>query len=194
MASMAVLQTPFTIFGSLFAGRWVAKTSPLHVYMYGWCLRIAISLTGPICVALFQKLDGVVTPFFYMLTLSLSVLYSISSECLMFVGMGAFFLNITSSSVHVAGSYLTLLNTASNMGGIWHKAVVLWLVDRLTIRETCLLSADDLSHGRKCAVLYDGYFVISALLLPFAALAGIHIFRTLPKLAKLPNTAWKASR
>lgn len=194
MASMAVLQTPFTLFGTLFAGRWVAKKSPIYVYLIGWCMRIAISLTGPLCVALLKQLDGVVTPWYYMLILLLSLLYSVASECLMFVGMGAFFLNITASSVHVAGSYLTLLNTASNMGGIWHKAVVLWLVDRLTVRVDCVLSAEDVAGGKICDILYDGYYVISALLLPFAIAAGIHIFRTLPQLSQLPDSAWKAKK
>lgn len=194
MASMAVIQTPFTVLGSLFAGRWVAKKSPIFVYLFGWCLRIAISFTGPICLAVLQKLNGVVTPAYYMSVLTLSLLYAISSECLMFVGMGAFFLNITASSVHVAGSYLTLLNTASNMGGMWHKAIVLWLVEVLTVREKCLLSANDIVQGKKCDIIYDGYYVISALLIPFTIAAGVHIFRTLPRLSKLPNSAWNAGR
>lgn len=139
-------------------------------------------------------MNGVVTPAFYTLSLTLNVAYSIASECLMFVGIGAFFLDITASSVHVAGSYLTLLNTASNMSGIWPKPIVLWLVDRLTVRQMCTLSHADLEAGRKCDILYDGYYVISAALLPVSIAVGIHLFRTLPQLKHLPDSAWKASR
>lgn len=191
---MVVLQTPFTLVGTLLAGRWVAKHSSIRVYLFGWCTRIALSLTGPACVATLKRMGGVVTPAFYILVLVLNVTYSISSECLMFVGIGAFFLDITASSVHVAGSYLTLLNTSSNMSGIWPKPIVLWLVDRLTVRHTCTLSPADISLGRKCDILYDGYYVISAALLPVSIAVGIHLFRTLPKLKQLPDSAWKASR
>lgn len=102
-------------------------------------------------------------------------------------------MNISSSSVHVAGSYLTLLNTSSNMGGTWHRALVLWLVDQLTWREKCAIPPDA-PNGTLCPIVYDGYYVISLALIPVAAMAGVHLIRTLPRLAKLPDSSWKASQ
>lgn len=194
MASMAVLQTPFSLLGTLIAGRWVAKRSPIHVYLIGFGARITLSLAGPLTVHILKRLGGVVTTWFYFFVLILSIVYSFAAECLMFVGIGAFFLTITQSSVHVAGSYLTLLNTSSNLGGIWHKAAVLYLIDKLTVRSACELSASDISSGKKCDIVTDGYYVISAILLPIALLVGRHLYRTLPKLEKLPDSSWKATR
>lgn len=191
MASMAVLNTPVVLLGSLFTGRLVAKRSPIQVYLYGFLLRFIISLMGPPCVQLLGLRKGEVTAGFYGLILILTSLYSLASECLMFIGIGAFFLNVSSSSVHVAGSYLTLLNTASNMGGIWHKAVVLWLVDFLTWREDCVISANA-PPGTLCPIKYDGYYIISFALMPAAMFIGLHLRRTLPRLATLPDSAWKA--
>lgn len=190
---MAVIQTPFTLLGTLFTGRLVAKRSPIEVYLYGYFFRFILSLAGPPCVSFLKFNGGIVTPSYYILILVLSILYSVVAECMMFVGMGAFFLNISSSSVHLAGSYLTLLNTSSNMGGTWHKALVLWLVDKLTWRENCVIpkGAPD---GFLCPILYDGYYVISFALLPVAALVGIHLVRTLPRLSNLPDSSWKASQ
>lgn len=194
LASTAVLQTPFILLGSVLAGRWVAKTSTIHVYKVGWILRFVTSLAGPMCVAFLKQQGGVVHPWLYTLVLTVGVMYSIASECLMFVGMGAFFLTLTASSIHVAGSYLTLLNTASNMGGTWHKPLVLWLVDSLTVRESCSLSPEDIAKGLKCAITLDGYYVISILLIPISIVCGVHIFRTLPLLHTLPDSAWRAGR
>lgn len=168
-------------------GKWTAKWPPLQLYLIGFLLRFIISLTGPLCVALLSRFGGTVTPAFYLLVLSLSIVYTLASECIMFIGMGAFFLNITSSSVHVAGSYLTLLNTSSNMGGIWPKAITLWLVSKLTIREQCAVSTE-------CPIRYDGYYIISIALLPLASAVGLHLYRTMPKLQQLPDSAWRVSK
>lgn len=194
MASIAVLQAPFTLIGTVFAGRWIAKRSSVFVYLVGWTLRFLLSLTGPLCVELLKQQGGNPRPWLYALVLTSSVAYSIASECLMFVAMGAFFLSLTATSVHVAGSYLTLLNTASNMGGIWHKAIILWLVDRLTFRESCILSKEDLQKGIQCDISIDGFYVISVALIPISILCGWHIFRTLPRLHALPDSSWRAGR
>lgn len=193
MASLAVLTAPFTLLGTLVTGSLVAKRSPLEVYLYGFALRFILSLSGPACVSYLKSQDGVVSNGFYFLILFLTISYSFASECLMFVGVGAFFLNISSSSIHVAGSYLTLLNTSSNMGGTWHKALTLWLVDKLTWRDNCVIPPDA-AAGTLCPVKYDGYYVISAVLMPVAALIGFYFTRTLPRLAKLPDSSWKASK
>lgn len=48
----------------------------------------------------------------------------------MFVAVMAFFARISDPAV--GGTYMTLLNTVSNLGGNWPSTVVLWLVDVLT--------------------------------------------------------------
>lgn len=35
----------------------------------------------------------------------------------------------------IGGTYMTLLNTVSNLGGNWPSTVALWLVDPLTVKE-----------------------------------------------------------
>lgn len=190
---MAVLQAPFTLIGTVLTGKWAAQKSPIFVYLTGFVCRFLLTLTGPPLVSLLARRGGVVTPAYYAVVLVISTLYSLAAECLMFVGVGAFFLNVTSSSVHVAGSYLTLLNTSSNMGGTWHKALVLWLVDQLTVRETCVIPAAA-PVGTQCSVLYDGYYILSFILLPVAVAAGMHLFKSMPRLNRLPESAWRATR
>ena len=48
----------------------------------------------------------------------------------MFVSIMAFHARI--SDPRVGGTYLTLLNTLTNLGGNWSQTLALWLVDGLT--------------------------------------------------------------
>lgn len=50
----------------------------------------------------------------------------------MFVSVMAFFARISDPSV--GGTYMTLLNTVTNLGGNWPTFLALWFVDPLTSR------------------------------------------------------------
>lgn len=51
----------------------------------------------------------------------------------MYVAIMAF--NAKVSDPLIGGTYMTLLNTVSNLGGNWPSTVALWLVDPLTMKE-----------------------------------------------------------
>ena len=51
----------------------------------------------------------------------------------MFVSSMAFFARVSDPAV--GGTYMTLLNTVSNMGGTWPGTLSLWLVDSLTSKQ-----------------------------------------------------------
>lgn len=51
----------------------------------------------------------------------------------MYVSIMAF--NAKVSDPLIGGTYMTLLNTVSNLGGNWPSTVALWLVDPLTVKE-----------------------------------------------------------
>ena len=48
----------------------------------------------------------------------------------MFVSMMSFFARVSDPAV--GGTYMTLLNTLSNLGGVWTSTTALWFVDVLT--------------------------------------------------------------
>lgn len=60
----------------------------------------------------------------------------------------AFFAKISDPAV--GGTYMTLLNTICNLGGNWPTAIVLWLVDVLTIRQ-CDLKSEGIHSENVCA-------------------------------------------
>ena len=51
----------------------------------------------------------------------------------MFVGTMSF--NAQISDPAIGGTYMTLLNTMSNLGGTWSGTVALWLVDVLSFKD-----------------------------------------------------------
>jgi PAT family acetyl-CoA transporter-like MFS transporter 1 len=51
----------------------------------------------------------------------------------MYVAVMAFFARV--SDPKVGGTYMTLLNTLTNLGGNWPATTMLWLVDGLTYKS-----------------------------------------------------------
>ena len=64
----------------------------------------------------------------------------------MFVSIMAFFARI--SDPLVGGTYMTLLNTVTNLGGNWPATLALWLVDPLSWKQC--ISSDSLMSDNTC--------------------------------------------
>lgn len=175
MAVMAVFQAPASIVTSVIAGSLASKYGPVLPYVCGFALRVVMSTTGPMLVAYFRMLGGVSTPLFYVSLLTSTIVYSIGSD-LMFVSISAFFLNIGEDNEDIGGSFLTLLATFSNLGGMWPKSVALFFVERLNSSWS------------------DGFYVLSAILLPISIVTGVFVHASLTQLLRLPKSAWRASR
>ena len=87
----------------------------------------------------------------------------------MFVSIMAFFARVSDPAV--GGTYMTLLNTLTNLGGNWPSTLALWLVDPLTSKQCSAAAATDNScaspelaaacveAGGSCATTLDGYYV-----------------------------------
>lgn len=63
----------------------------------------------------------------------------------MYVSIMAFFAKVSDSSV--GGTYMTLLNTVTNLGGNWPSMLALYFVDPLTWKE-CQGGQDN--EGNSC--------------------------------------------
>ena len=94
----------------------------------------------------------------------------------MFVSIMAFFAKVSDPAV--GGTYMTLLNTVTNLGGNWPSTLALWLVDPLTSKECrpgtnmtegvditanlCASTAESeacAGAGGSCYTLLDGYYL-----------------------------------
>ena len=107
----------------------------------------------------------------------------------MFVAIMAFFARISDPAV--GGTYMTLLNTLTNLGGNWPATLALWSVDHLTwkrcsdgsgsIRPPANVSQTNVCDGAletqqceggggKCHTEVDGYYIESILCVAFGAI------------------------
>lgn len=83
----------------------------------------------------------------------------------------------------IGGSYMTLLNTAANLGGTWPASFVMWLVGIL-------------SKGREakcdgCPPQQDPYFALQGILSLIGCLWIATMSRKVNQLEYLPDDAWR---
>ena len=129
----------------------------------------------------------------------------------MFVSIMAFFAKVSDPAV--GGTYMTLLNTLTNLGGNWPSTLALWMVDPLT-RKQCTatgnnttLSAAQLADntcadtsqvdtctgaGATCDTTIDGYYVECGICfvvgMAWLVLWG---YRTINRLTEAPDQEWR---
>ena len=56
----------------------------------------------------------------------------------MFVAIMSFFARVSDPTI--GGTYMTMLNTITNLGGRWPETLMLWMVDPLTSKQ-CIVSS-----------------------------------------------------
>jgi PAT family acetyl-CoA transporter-like MFS transporter 1 len=124
-----------------------------------------------------------------------------------FVGMGSYFTKISDPAI--GGTYMTLLNTISNLGGTWPRYFVLLAVDYFTIAPCSIASPDGSfvkctddkskeqcsSLGGKCSYLQDGYYFVNTACFIFGILSlWLYIRPTILRLEKIPDAAWRVKK
>ncbi|RKP02818.1 hypothetical protein CXG81DRAFT_6401, partial [Caulochytrium protostelioides] len=214
LALAVLLDFPFQIMMGYYTAKWSKGDRPLRPWLYAFAGRLAMALGGMGLVYGFPA-DGVVTPHYFVIIMASMVLGSFMST-VQFVGLGSFFTVISDPSI--GGTYMTLLNTLSNLGGTWPRYFVLRAVDMLSQSE-CRIPASAAANGTRTGApplangtalltdgdraackaaggavntLSDGYFAVSGgtLLLGLA----ITLFFIVPStlyLERLPTAAWR---
>jgi hypothetical protein len=206
LAIAVLIDFPFQIFGGWIAARWSKGDKPLRPWIWAFWPRLGFALISMMIIYWFPT-PPVSKGFFSFLVIH-TVLSSFSST-VQFVGISAFHTKV--SDPLIGGTYMTLLNTFTNLGGTWPKYFVLKGVDLFTIAschavqeagtELIVKTAECVSeHGKatcasiggECITERDGYYWVSALGLTFgvAFLLG-YIIPTARKLQALPISQWR---
>ncbi|XP_030620950.1 acetyl-coenzyme A transporter 1 isoform X2 [Chanos chanos] len=168
LALLAVPMVPLQILLPLIISKYTAGPRPLDVFYKAFPLRLLIGLEYALLVwwTPSVKQDGGF-PVYYFAVVLLS--YTVHQVALysMYVATMAFHAKV--SDPVIGGTYMTLLNTVTNLGGNWPSTVALWLVDPLTSKECqgavaqgCGTMEELCSkEGGVCVVTLDGYYVES---------------------------------
>lgn len=205
LALLAVPLVPVQIIMPIILAKHTTGPKPLSLWLRAFPLRL---LVGPLVaglVALTPSLLGETGPSYFYLFI-LMTLYVFHQTCLycMFVAVMAFFAKVSDPAV--GGTYMTLLNTVSNLGTNWPNTLALWAIDHLTYKKctgtemldnTCSsqLETDACKNaGGACSIRIDGFYIeiVLCLIIGFSWLLWGK--PTINRLQRLSPASWQLRR
>ncbi|KAH0624099.1 hypothetical protein JD844_007462 [Phrynosoma platyrhinos] len=134
LALLAVPMVPLQIILPLIISKYTAGPQPLNTFYKAMPFRLLFGLEFAFLVWWTPKVkyEGGFPIYYYIVLLLSYALHQVTLYS-MYVAIMAF--NAKVSDPLIGGTYMTLLNTVSNLGGNWPATVALWLVDPLTVKE-----------------------------------------------------------
>uniref|UniRef100_A0A2K6G1E7 Solute carrier family 33 member 1 n=1 Tax=Propithecus coquereli TaxID=379532 RepID=A0A2K6G1E7_PROCO len=203
LALLAVPMVPLQIILPLIISKYTAGPQPLNIFYKAMPYRLLLGLEYALLVWWTPKVEhqGGYPIYYYILVLLSYALHQVTLYS-MYVSIMAF--NAKVSDPLIGGTYMTLLNTVSNLGGNWPSTVALWLVDPLTVKECVGASNQNCQTpdsvelckklGGSCVTALDGYYVESII----CVFIGFGWWFFLgPKFKKLQDeepSSWKCKR
>ncbi|KAF7310551.1 GYF domain-containing protein [Mycena chlorophos] len=199
LAIAVLIDFPFQIAGGWLAAKWSQGDHPLRPWLIAFWPRLGFALMATLIVYWFPTPP--ITMGFFIFLIIHTVLSSFAST-VQFVGISAFHTRI--SDPLIGGTYMTLLNTFTNMGGTWPKWFVLKGVDLFT-EATCKVKDGSTliatvsecvseegkeackAAGGECHIESDGYYILSGICMFVGAL--LVIFFIAPTVRRLQGMA-----
>lgn len=207
LALIVLIDFPFEIIFGYYAAKWSSGANPLDPWLLAFLGRLGFAALSMLSVAMFPA-DG--PGFGYLVFVTLCHVLGSFMSTVQFVCINAFHTQIADPLI--GGTYMTVLNTISNLGGQWPRLIVLYGVDYFT-RATCqpptagstlelapfscATEADKArckTAGGVCTVEQDGYFVMNV----FCIAVGLALFfgwikHKMHQLQRLPVAVWRVS-
>ena len=128
LATLGLVGLPMSVLFAVITGRWARGGNPMTgPFFYGNLLRVVAAFLGQ--GLLWYSGDAITTSV--GTTTALLCIFAVATlaSSLVFVSVCAFFNEI--SPKEIGGTYLTMLNTISNLGKSWSGLIVLSLIDYL---------------------------------------------------------------
>ncbi|CAE6967678.1 Slc33a1 [Symbiodinium sp. CCMP2592] len=148
MAYIASGMMPVYILLPAVVSRWTTNSMPWDLSLKAYPWRILLVPVTAIVVSATPPIADRIPWAFYAVVVAVSLFAQVASQC-MFVSTMAFFARISDPAM--GGTYMTMLNTMSNLGGMWPGTVTLKLIDF----ATCM--------SDRCVVKADGFYVMSGI-------------------------------
>ncbi|CAG98223.1 uncharacterized protein KLLA0_F09581g [Kluyveromyces lactis] len=172
----------------------------LTPWIIGFIGRLSAAILGNVVVYLFPEDESEISMSFFLLVLCQHLLGSFMST-FQFVSMSAFHTQVADPVI--GGTYMTLLNTLSNLGGTWPRLLIMSMIDFFSkydctgvplIQGQSLTKEQCVSIGGQLNTIRDGYYITNL----FCIVSGLLIFTTYLKptaikLCKVPLDQWKVS-
>ena len=128
LALAVLIDFPFQLVFGYLAARWSKGENALRPWIIAFFFRLGFAVVS-MAIVMGMPAPPIGTGYFFLVIAS-TVLSSFSST-VQFVGISAFHTQIADPLI--GGTYMTLLNTVSNLGGTWPRYFVLKAVDYFTV-------------------------------------------------------------
>lgn len=208
LALTVLIDFPFEIMFGYYAGKWSIGQYPLQPWMWAFVGRLGAAVLSMFAVIGFPESGKI--GFNYLLVIILTHIFGSFMATIQSVSLNAFHTQIADPLI--GGTYMTTLNTISNLGGTWPRIIVLYAVDWFT-SATCsppLDPAPDFTPFEPfscateaaktqcrvasgvCNVSVDGYYVTNVLCIAIGTISFLGwIKREMEHLQTLPTSAWR---
>ncbi|AET38579.1 uncharacterized protein Ecym_3067 [Eremothecium cymbalariae DBVPG len=174
----------------------VGNAGVLTPWLVGYLGRVIAAILGSYVIAQFP-VDGRITKRYFLLVIIQNLLGSFMAT-VQFVGMSAFHTLVADPLI--GGTYMTLLNTLSNLGGTWSRFLVMTMIDHFTTYDckgiedniVTITKQQCLKKGGQPIIIRDGYYVTNFICI----FVGLFLFFTYTRrkvqyLQALPISAWR---
>jgi PAT family acetyl-CoA transporter-like MFS transporter 1 len=201
LALTALIDFPLQLIFGYYVAKWSAGNHPLKPWIFGLSGKLVTAVMGMMLVYYYPQ-DELST--FYIVLIMAVTIFSSFLSTISSVSMGSFFVQIADPLI--GGTYMTLLNTLSNMGGTWPKYFILLAVDHLTDNQCSSKNIDGLpfkcsddkskilcqSLSGKCTLKYDGYYFVNTACVTIGIITLLFWIKpAIRRLERLPKSSWK---
>lgn len=204
MALLALPMVPLQIILPLVISRATNGPRPLDFFMKSYFPRLIFGLVyaGLVLWTPHAGINGQFPLYYYAVVIGATAVHQIFVYN-MFVSLMAFGARVSDPAI--GGTYMTLLNTVSNIAVAIPKTIILWMVDLVSFKDctgvTDLnLDCDNFRElqlceaaGGKCVTNVDGYYILSILCVLLGLLWLGWQRNRMNRLQALDESAWKCS-
>ncbi|XP_068564613.1 acetyl-coenzyme A transporter 1 [Cebidichthys violaceus] len=200
LALLAVPMVPLQILLPVIISKYTAGPRPLDVFYKAFPFRLLIGLGYALLVwwTPSVKHEGGFPVYYYAIVLFSYALHQVALYS-MYVACMAFHAKV--SDPLIGGTYMTLLNTVTNLGGNWPSTLALWMVDPLTSKE-CQGAAGQscgspeevglcVKEGGVCVTTLDGYYVESVVCVVIGLAWWVWLGKKMRRLQEQKPAAWR---
>ncbi|XP_029302662.1 acetyl-coenzyme A transporter 1 [Cottoperca gobio] len=200
LALLAVPMVPLQILLPVIISKYTAGPRPLDIFYKAFPFRLLIGLEYALLVwwTPSVKQEGGFPVYYYALVLLSYALHQVALYS-MYVACMAFHAKV--SDPLIGGTYMTLLNTVTNLGGNWPSTVALWMVDPLTSKEcqgavgqSCGSPEEAglcVKEGGVCVTTLDGYYVESVVCVVIGLAWWVWLGKKMRRLQEQSPAAWR---
>ena len=219
IAMLEIPIIPVKVGFALFITKFTVGPRPMNVWLGGFPFRLlsCLILTLLVYITPMMKLQDGGFPVYYYVIIIGAFAFNRIIIFVMFVAYMAFFARI--SDPVVGGTFMTFLNTLTNLGTMWPASLSLWLVDILTYKSCTHKSypggmqSNDTQlstsfseinqcygtreveqcklEGGECSTITEGFFILSMACLVIGCVWFVWGWRTMRQLQNVEVSKWR---